>query len=131
MGPARRLPAGVEGVAGRCAELLARWSGRLLVEQTGTAAFLLPHLEAEPVSRRFYVDSCATLDAAVAARSMRHGNQIELDNAVAAARWSTSGEAGQRVLSRRDPRVSPLVAAALALHGLASTPPRGGWIVSL
>jgi hypothetical protein len=35
---------------------------------------------------------------------LRHGNQPELNAAVAAARWSSSGEAGQRVLSRKDPR---------------------------
>ena len=41
--------------------------------------------------------------------------------AVGVARWSTSGDAGARVLSRKDSRVSPLVAAALALHGLGLT----------
>ncbi len=105
--------------------------------QTGTAAFLLPRLEQaglklEPVARRFYADACSTLDAAVSARSLRHGNQPELNAAVAVARWSSSGDAGQRVLSRKDPRVSPLVAAALALHGL-TMPARnaGTWLVRI
>lgn len=49
-----------------------------------------------------------------------------------AARWSTSSDTGQRVLSRKDPRVSGLVAAALALHGVASAPVhRGGWVMAL
>lgn len=112
---------GVEWVADRATELVRRYGGKLIVEQIGTAAFLLPHLTAaEPVSRRFFADACSTLDAAVAARTVGHGNQAELNAAVAAARWSSSGEAGQRVLSRKDPRVSPLVAAALALHGLST-----------
>lgn len=113
---------GVEWVVTRCAELQRRWGGRVLVEQTGTAAFLLPALDqadvrVEKVPRRFYVEACSALDAAVTGHSLRHGDQPELNAAVAVARWSSSGEAGQRVLSRKDPRVSPLVAAALALRG--------------
>lgn len=128
---------GVEWVVPRAEALLQAWGGRLFVEQTGTAAFLLPALMAagvpvEAVGRRFYVDACASLDAAVAARKLRHGNEPGLSTAVSAARWSTSGDAGQRVLSRRDPRVSPLVAAALALNGLSvplASP--GGWVIAL
>ena len=50
--------------------------------------------------------------------------------AEALTRWSTSGDAGQRVLSRKAPRVFGLVAAALALHGM-TIPPRnnGGWVM--
>jgi len=68
----------------------------------------------------------------VTARQVRHGNQDDLNHAVAAARWSTSGDAGQRVLSRKRPQLSPLVAAALALHGLSLPEPRRrGWVISL
>ena len=117
---AETLP-GVDWVAARWLELHRTYGARLVVEQTGTAAFLLPHLQnADTVSRRFFADACSTLDAAVTARTLTHGNRPELNAAVSAARWSSSGEAGQRVLSRKDPRVSPLVAAALALHGLAN-----------
>lgn len=123
---------GVEWVAGRWSELRETWGGRLLVESTGTAGFLIPHLpDVESVSRRFFVDACSTLDAAVSGASLRHGNQPELNAAVAASRWSTSGEAGQRVLARKNPAVSPLVAAAVALHGVAAVPSTGGWVVAL
>lgn len=126
---------GVQWVLGRASDLLTSWDRRLVVEQTGTAAFLLPTLErdrlqVEPVPRRFYVDVCAALDAAVAARAVRHGNEAALGDAVAVSRWSTSGDAGSRVLSRRDPRVSPLVAAALALHGLSAAQQRPGRFIS-
>lgn len=110
---------GIDWIVPRWDELRAKYGGRLIVEQSGTAAFLLPRLTgAEEVSRRFYVDACSSLDAAVTSGSLRHGNQEELNDATDAVRWMSSGEAGQRVLSRKDPRVSPLVAAALALHGL-------------
>ena len=52
-----------------------------------------------------------------------------LNAAGTVTRWSTSGDAGQRVLSRKDPGVSGLVAAALALHGLTLPPPNTGWWV--
>lgn len=128
---------GVGWLVPRAAEVAARWAGRVVVEQTGTAAFLVPALQAagvplELVSRRFYADACSALDAAVTARKLRHGDGPALNAAVAAARWSTSGEAGQRVLSRKDPRVSGLVAAALALHGLAlPQPTQGGWVFAV
>ena len=119
--------------------MLSAWGGRLIVEQTGTAAFLLPLLEragvtVDSVPRRFFADACSTLDAAVTAGTVRHGNQSELTAAVTVARWPTSSDTGQRVLSRKDPRVSGLVAAALALHGVATaTAPvqQSGWVMAL
>ena len=54
----------------------------------------------------------------VAGQSVPHGNQPELNDAVAVACWSSSGDAGQRVLSRKDPWVSGLVAAAWALRAV-------------
>ncbi len=128
---------GVDWIVDRASSVLSTWGGRLIVEQTGTAGFLLPALEragvnVDPVPRRFYADACSALDAAVTARRVRHGGQPELIAAVASARWSASGDAGQRVLSRKDLRVSPLVAASLALHGLSTTPAStGGWFVGL
>ena len=60
------------------------------------------------------------------ARQLRHDDQVALNGAVAVARRSTSSMSGERVLSRKDPRVSPLVAAALALHSLTTAPKRAG-----
>lgn len=123
---------GVDWVVTRWDELRGKYGGRLLVEQTGTAAFLLPQLDgAEGVTRRFYADACSTLESAVTARTVRHGDQPEMNEAVAAARWKTMRDTGQRVLVRQDPRVSPLVAAALALHGLTTKTSSGGWVLSL
>jgi hypothetical protein len=123
---------GTEWVVSRWNELCDRYGGRILVEQSGTAAFLLPQLvDTESVSRRFYIDACATLDAEVAAGTVHHGNQPEMNAAVAAARWAESRVTGERVLVRKDPRVSPLVAGALALHGVVSARTSGGWMVGV
>ena len=62
-------------------------------------------------------------------RQLRHDDQGELNGAVAVARWPTSGSDGQRVFVRKDPRVSPLVAAALALHN-TNKPKRAGRFMS-
>ena len=122
---------GVDGLAARCTDLLGSWGGRLVVEKTGTAAFLLPDLESlsvELVPRQFFVDSCAHLDATVTASGLRHGNQAELNAAVESASWLSSSTTGARVLNRKDPRVSPLVAAGLALFAVSATaPPREFW----
>ena len=127
---------GVDWVVGRVQALSREWNGPVIVETTGTAGFLTQALEnasvnVNLVARRFYVDACANLDALVGARQLRHFNHGDLNAAVAVARWSTSGEAGHRLLSRKDPRVSGLVAAALALHGLTAPGFRPGkffWI---
>jgi len=126
---------GTDWVVGRLAELCRRWRARVVIETGGSAGFLIAPAEqarvpVTGVSRQFYVDACAALDAAVTSRQLRHGGQAELAEAVSLARWSTSGEAGTRVLSRRNPRVSPLVAAALAVHGLATARRRPGRFVS-
>jgi len=118
---------GVEWVTRRARELLAAHGGRLIVEQSGTGAFLLPELRSltvDPVPRRYFADASGALDAAVTARTLRHGDDPPVTAAIDVARWSAQAETGQRVLSRRDPRVSPLVAVALALHGVASTVPK-------
>lgn len=129
--------AGVEWVPGRLAALTGKWRARVVVEQTGTAAYLLPVLQqaavtVEAVPRRFYADACSAFDAAVTAGTLRHGNHRPLDAAVAVATWRHTGEAG-RVLSRKNPAVSPLVAAVLALHAAAAPAPTyaTGWVMSL
>jgi hypothetical protein len=123
---------GVDWVVGRWDELRRTWGGRLIVEKTGAAAFLLPRLlGADPVSRAHFVDSGSTFDAAVNARTVRHGNQAPLNDAVALGQWASTGEAGRRVLVRKDPRVSPLVAGVMALHGLTTAPVTGGWMVGV
>lgn len=62
---------------------------------------------------------------AVQAGGVRHGNEPALSTAVRASRWKDSGES--RVLdSKGSIDISPLRAAALAVHGLTTNPTGGG-----
>lgn len=66
---------------------------------------------------------------AVEAGALRHGGEAALTTSVSAARWRAQGDT--RVLDRKGSAdISPLIAVALAMHGLSSKP-AGGWMVGL
>lgn len=114
--------AGTSWVVAKCVEL--GWP--VLLVKNGTAAFLQADLEragvrVTTVDRSFFVDACGSLNQQVTAGTVWHGNQPALNDAVKVARWSPTGEAGVRVLARKDPAVSPLIAFTLALHAVSST----------
>jgi hypothetical protein len=59
----------------------------------------------------------ASLDDAITAGTVHHGNETALNTAVRGAKWRKSGDG--RVLDRKgDLDISPAVAAALAVHGV-------------
>jgi len=117
---------GTPWVAGRVAELQQRWGGRVVVDTA--ARGLLP--EAEQPSQATQAQAHNALANAVQGGTVRHGNEAALNVAVKAARWRPMGDS--RVLDRKGSAdISPLVAAALALHGLNTAPPTGGWFLSL
>jgi hypothetical protein len=103
----------------RAQDLLARWGGRLEVAAKGLVTG-----HDKPVQAALAHNTLADL---VEARGLRHGNQGELNTAVRSARWKPSGDT--RVLDRKGSAdISPLDAAAVALHGLINRP-SGGLIV--
>lgn len=96
----------------RVAELKSRWGGRVL---TDTESVDLVD-GAERVSEK---RAEASLDDAITAGTVRHGNDPALNTAVKGARWRRSGDG--RVLDRDGAlEVSPAVAAAVAVHGLST-----------
>lgn len=102
-------------VKGRVDELRARWGGRVATD-TESQDILE---DAEKVSER---RAEATLDDAITAGTVHHGNQPELNTAVRAARWKPQGNG--RVLDRKGSvEISPVVAAAVAVHGLGQVGP--------
>lgn len=117
---------GTAWVAARVAELQARWGGTVLADTAGRG--LVP--DATEPGTQAQAQAHNALATAVEGGLLRHGNEPALNFAVKAARWKPSGDS--RVLDRKGSSdISPLVAAALALHGLQNAPTSGGWMVSL
>jgi hypothetical protein len=99
----------------RVDELRAQWGGRVLTDTESQGFFE----DAEKVSER---RAEASLDDAITAGTVHHGNQAELNVAVKGARWRPVSDG--RVLDRKSLlEISPAVAAAVAVHGLALVGP--------
>lgn len=111
-------------VPSRLAELEARWGGTVvdrasqgLVEGADAAS-----QEGVAVAEAAFAD-------AVTAGTIRHGNEPALNVAVRSARWRPLGDT--RVLDRKGSAdISPVVAAALAVHGVLAPPSRPGRFIS-
>lgn len=116
---------GAAWTATRLAELRARWGGRVLAD---TASRGLVG-DADELSLAQQAQAHNALADAVEADSVRHGNERALNVAVRAARWRPLGDT--RVLDRKGGAdISPLIAVALALHGLTVQRDRPGDFIS-
>jgi hypothetical protein len=105
-------------VAERVEELRNRWRSPVLVD---TASRGLVD-DAEEPSQGEQAKAHNALSDAVLAGSVHHGNEPAMNVAVRGARWKSSGDT--RVLDRKGSTdISPLVAAALAVHGLSAARP--------
>jgi phage terminase large subunit-like protein len=105
-------------VTQRVAELRARWLAPVLVD---TASHGLVDGAEEP-SETEQAEAHNALSDAVLAGTVRHGNEQALNISVRSARWAPRGNT--RVLDRKGSTdISPLVAAALAVHGLGANRP--------
>jgi hypothetical protein len=116
---------GTSWVEQRVAEL-RQWQGRVLVDTASRALVA----DATRLSEQDQALADTALATAVEGRTVRHGNQPELNVAERAAGWVASGNT-RRLNPKGSKDISPLRAAALALHGLNSQPTTGGWMVSL
>jgi phage terminase large subunit-like protein len=105
-------------VAGRVAELRSRYGARVLVDAASKG--LVSDAVETTVTDRAIADNA--LSNAIKSGTLRHGNEPALNTSVKAACWKSSGDT--QVL---DPKgnidISPLRAAALAVHGLAMARP--------
>lgn len=113
---------GTAWVPDRLAGLREQWGGTVCVDTASrgrVAGALEPSQQEQAQAHNALAD-------AVEAGSLRHGNEPALNVAVRTARWRPWGDS--RVLDRKGSAdVSPLIAAALALHGLVSQPPVEAW----
>lgn len=104
-------------VEARVDELRAQWRSQVLtdVASKGLVADGVAVTAEQAVADNGLAD-------AVEAGTLRHGNEPALNTAVRGARWKNKGDT--RVLNPRgDIDISPLRAAALAVHGLSIAPP--------
>jgi hypothetical protein len=105
---------GAAWVADRVAELRQRWGGTVHADTASRG--LVP--DAEEPSQAAQAQAHNALADAVEAGTLRHGNEPALNTSVRAARWKASGDT--QVLDRKGSAdISPLIAVALALHGVA------------
>jgi hypothetical protein len=105
-------------VAERVAELRQRWGGVVLVDMASRGLLA----DAVEPSQAEQAKAHNGLSDAVLAGTVRHGNEAALNTAVRGARWKPQSDT--RVLDRKgNVDISPLVAAALAMHGLSMERP--------
>lgn len=106
---------GTAWVGARVADMRARWGGGVVVD-IPARGLVLGAKELSDTDQRQAQNALAT---AVEGGTVRHGNQNELTYAVKHAGWVPSGDS--RKLDRKGSAdISPLIAAALAVHGLAA-----------
>ena len=114
-------------VAARAAELRSRYGARI-VAANKAARGLVP--DAAELSEPEQAKAHNLMSDAVLAGTVRHGNEPALNTAVRAARWKSSGDT--RVLDQKGTTdISPLTAAAGAMHALTTAPATGGWMVGV
>lgn len=117
---------GTAWVATEAERLRAQWGGTVFADSSARDLIA----DAEKPGSALVVAAHNALATAVEGRTVRHGNEAALNFAVKSARWKPSGDS--RVLDRKGTAdISPLVAAALALHGLNDTANDGGWVFAL
>ena len=106
---------GTSWIADRVAELRARWRGTVTVDIASRG--LVAGAEEPPQAEQAIAHNA--LSDAVTSSTVRHGNEAALNVASRSAQWKPLGDT--RVLDRKNTTdISPLIAAALALHGLTS-----------
>jgi phage terminase large subunit-like protein len=116
---------GTAWVAERIAEL-RQWSGQVLVD-TAARSLVADAQRPSDQEQRLAQNALAT---AVEGGTVRHGNQAELNFAVRNAGWVPAGDS-RRLDRKGNTDISPLIAAALAVHGATNRKSTGGWVFSL
>jgi hypothetical protein len=110
----------------RLVQLHERWGGRVILG--GPAAGLERDLRTAGVPTTVltgseFATACGQLNDRITAGTARHGNQDELNAAVASAMWRSVGTAGERAFRLKDsPGIGPVAAVTRALGGLLSRP---------
>jgi len=127
---------GTGWLAGRLGELARRHGvteGSVLVDGRSQAASLIPAVEEElgfevtVVSTAEYAEACGNFYDAVPQKTMRHGGQPELDEAVLGAAERPLGEASAWGRKKSSTDITPLVACTIARWGAAKGEEESIW----
>jgi hypothetical protein len=113
----------------RVRELRSRWGGRVLVNAESQDLVDAPE---KPASGVEVARADNGLANAVAAGSVRHDDEAALNTAVRGAQWKPYGSNSRVLVPQNGVDISPVKAAALAVHGVtAGASAAGGWMMSL
>jgi len=114
-------------IPARIAELRARYGGRVIAANKAAQGLVS---NADEPSESEQAKAHNALSDAVLAGAVHHGNEPAMNTAVRAARWKPSGNT--RVLDQKgNTDISPLIAAALAVHGVTTSTDSGGMVMFL
>ena len=106
---------GTAWVADRVSALVEQWGGSVTVD-TPSRGLVGKAKHPSDADQRI---AQAALATAVEGATVRHGNQPELTFAVRHAAWVASGD-GRKLDRKGSSDISPLIAAALAVHALSA-----------
>jgi phage terminase large subunit-like protein len=114
-----------EWLADRVAELRATWGGSVVADSASRGL-----VDAEFLSEPKQAEAENALEALVKAGGVHHGNEPAMNTAARGARGRLREHT--RVLDRKgDVEISPIRAAALAVHALVNAPTSSGWMVGV
>jgi hypothetical protein len=118
----RPLPA--HRLVDECARLVAEWGGDVVAPPAFEDDFDRAGVNVVKTTAGEFAVGCGLVADAVAAGSLRHGNQEALNLAVKSAVWRSAGSQAERAFQLKDsPEVGPLAAVARGLWGLENYVP--------
>ncbi len=101
-----------------CQRLTGEWGGAIAASAFGDE-FDAAGVPFEPLSGQDFAAACGLLADGITNRTVRHGNQVALNDSVKAVEWRPPTITGERAFVLRDaPNAGPAAAAARALWGL-------------
>lgn len=110
--------------AERCAELTKKWNAAVVPPKAFEDELTDAGVRIAPMGQGEFTAACGKFADKVEVGKVRHGNQVDLNEAVRLARWRSAGPNGERAFQLKgSPEIGPLAAATRAVHGLTSERP--------
>ena len=111
-------PVAAYSAVAECKRLTGEWGGTVASSAFGDD-FEREGVPFEHVDGTEFAAACGLVEDAIKDSSVRHGNQVALNDGVKAAKWRPQTTSGERAFVLRDaPEVGPVAAVARALWAL-------------